>query len=177
MTMAKKSASPRVIATTIAACVIVAALATMAAVPAQAADRPAKPVVLTVMGGNAIVGITDSGEKGPTPGDMRTLSLTLSTTKSVPLGHVDVVQILTRQQGNVGTAVKTVEMTLPKGTISIMGVVEFADITNPGSRPNDGTEHLAIVGGTGAYRGTTGEVEITILPEFTSRWTLTIYRG
>ena len=58
---------------------------------AQAADRPTKSMVLTLIGSGAVLGIFDTGEKGPTPGDVRTLSLTMSNTKSVPVGQAEVV--------------------------------------------------------------------------------------
>jgi hypothetical protein len=156
---------------------VVMALGLTSTGTAQAADRPTKPMVLTLIGSGAVLGIFDTGEKGPTPGDVRTLSLTMSNTKSVPVGQAEVVQTLTRQQGTVGIAVKNVVIRLPKGTISLLGAVEFADFTNPESRPNDATESLAIVGGTGAYIGATGQADIAVLPGFTSRWTLTIQRG
>lgn len=71
---------------------------------------------------------------------------------------------------------KSVVISLPKGMIAVMGVVEFVNITDPASRPNDASEHLAVVGGTGAYRGASGEVDIAVLPGFTSRWTITLDR-
>jgi hypothetical protein len=48
-------------------------------------------MVLTLIGSGAVLGIFDTGEKGPTPGDVRTLSLTMSNTKSVPVGQAEVV--------------------------------------------------------------------------------------
>jgi len=150
---------------------------TLACTPvAHAANQPVKPAVLTLIGSNAVLGITDTGATGPTPGDTRTLSLTMSTPKGAAVGRAEIVQILTRQQGDVGTAVKTVVISLPKGSISVMGVVEFINFTDPTSRPNDATEHLAVVGGTGAYRGAGGEVDIAVLPGFASRWTITLDR-
>jgi len=82
---------------------VVMALGLTSAGTAQAADRPTKPMVLTLIGSGAVLGIFDTGEKGPTPGDVRTLSLTMSNSKAVPIGQAEVVQTLTRQQGNVGT--------------------------------------------------------------------------
>lgn len=157
---------------------VVAVLA-LAALPigapaAWAADRPSKPLVLTLIGSDAVLGVTDTGAKGPTPGDLRTLSLALSSTGGKAMGRAEIVQVLTRQDAAGGTAVKTVVLNLAKGTISIMGTTDFADITDPASRPNDSTEHLAIVGGTGAYRGASGSVDIEVLPLFRSRWTLSI---
>jgi hypothetical protein len=63
-------------------------------------------------------------------------------------------------------------LNLPKGSISILGTTQFTDITDPTGRPNDSTEQLAIVGGTGAYQGAYGQADIHVLPDFTSRWAL-----
>ena len=147
-----------------------------AAGAAQAANQPPATTTITLIGSNAVLGITDSGQPGPTPGDVRTLSLMMSNAKGAPLGRAEILQTLTRQQGDVGTAMKSVVISLPKGMIAVMGVVEFVNITDPASRPNDASEHLAVVGGTGAYRGASGEVDIAVLPGFTSRWTITFDR-
>ena len=46
----------------------------------------------------------------------------------------------------------------------------FADFTSPSGRPSDPIERIAITGGTGTYKRAAGEVEITVLPEFRSKW-------
>lgn len=144
--------------------------------PAWAADSKPKPSTLTLIGSDAVVGISDLGAKGPTPGDTRTLSLALSSTKGAPMGRASIVQVLVLQSGAVGTAMKTVVLSLPRGSISVVGTTEFTDITDPASRPNEATEQLAVVGGTGAYRGASGQVDIAVLPEFKSRWTISLDR-
>ena len=57
-----------------------------------------------------------------------------------------------------------------KGVIGAQGLTRLADFSDPTSRPNDRIEQLAIVGGTGAYRGASGILDIVVLPGFRSRW-------
>ena len=144
------------------------------ALPAQAAPRA--PHIITLTGSNATLGIADLNAKGPTPGDIRTLSLDLTNAKGQPAGRVDVVQTLTRQEGDVGTALKHVVLTLPRGTITGLGQAQFTDITDAKSRPNDRTEKIAITGGTGAFVGATGTIGIDVLPDFASRWVIRLDR-
>lgn len=144
------------------------------ALPAHAASKA--PHIITLIGSNATLGIADLNAKGPTPGDIRTLSLDLTNAKGQPAGRTEVVQTLTRQDGDVGTAMKLVDITLPRGTITGLGVAQFSDITDPKARPNDRTETIAITGGTGAFFGAQGQIEITVLPDFVSRWKITLTR-
>jgi hypothetical protein len=65
-------------------------------------------------------------------------------------------------------------ISLPKGTISGMGLTTFNDFISPASRPNDRVEQIAIVGGTGKYRGASGVIDIEILPNFNSRWRISL---
>ena len=148
------------------------ALALPLAHPAHAASRG--PHVIPLTGVNATLGISDVNAKGPTPGDLRTLSLDLRNTREQPAGRVDIVQTLTRQEGDIGTAVKQVVISLPRGTITGLGQTQFSDITDPSSRPNDRSERIAITGGTGAYVGARGTVNIVVLPDFTSRWIISL---
>lgn len=142
--------------------------------PAQAASD--SPRVITVFGGNATLGISDASAPGPTPGDVRTLSLALTNTKGQPAGRAEIVQTLTRQDGGVGTAVKVVVLHLPGGTITAIGQSEFADFTNPQGRPIKNLENIAVVGGTGAYRGASGNIRVRILPDFASKWVISLSR-
>ena len=158
----------------LAPALVIITLAAAAVAPATAHAAPKSPHVITVLGGNASLGIVDNGAKGPTPGDIRTLSLALTNTKGQPAGQVEVVQTLTRQVGDVGTAIKSIVITLPRGTITGLGVTQFVDITDPQARPNDKTEQIAITGGTGAFVGATGQIDITVLPGFASRWTIAL---
>lgn len=146
----------------------------VAAPTVQAAPKSAQ--VITVIGSNAILAIDDENVPGPSPGDVRTLSLSLANAKGQPAGRADIVQTLTRQDGNVGTALKVVELTLPKGTITAMGLTEFTNFTDPQGRPNDETEQIAIVGGTGAFVGAKGSIDIVVLPDFASKWVIRISR-
>lgn len=154
----------------------VSPLALTAALAPTAYAAPKADRVITVMGGNAVLGINDNTQPGSTPGDVRTISLTLTNLKGQPAGHADVVQTLTRQQGNIGTAIKVVVLTLPRGTITASGVAEFADFTSTTGRPNDKSESLAIIGGTKAYRGASGELDIEVLPAFKSKWIIKLDR-
>jgi len=136
--------------------------------PAHATDRPEK--VITLTGSNATLGISDLNAQGPTPGDIRTLSLALTNAKNQPAGRAEIVQTLTRQGISSGTAVKVVVLNLPRGLITSVGQTEFTDITDPKARPGELRERLAITGGTGAYRGASGEIRVEVLPNFASRW-------
>lgn len=141
---------------------------------ASAADKPVRTI--TLIGSGATVGIDDENVAGPSPGDVRTLSLALTNAKKQPAGRVEIVQTLTHINGNVGTAVKVVVLNLPRGAITGQGFTEFTDFTNPQSRPNGDTEQIAITGGTGAYRGASGQIDVQVLPNFTSRWIISLDR-
>jgi hypothetical protein len=152
---------------------LILALLFLAAASSAHADEAAKrPTVITLFGSDAILGINDNNTVGPSPGDIRTLSLTMSNPKGKALGRADIVQTLTRQIANLGTAVKVAAIQLPKGTITAMGTVNFVDFTDPNGRPNDDTEELAVVGGTGAYIGASGNIDIRVLPGFQSQWVI-----
>ena len=153
---------------------LVSAASLIVAAPVQAA--PASPRVITVLGSNATLAVSDLNAPGPTPGDIRTLSLALTNTKGQPAGRAEIVQTLARQDGNVGTAVKVVVLSLPRGTITGIGLTQFTDFTDPKGRPNDTTERIAVVGGTGAFVGAKGQMDIVVLPDFGSRWTITLDR-
>ena len=141
------------------------------AAPAQA-GKGADSRTLTVIGSDAVLGLGDVGTAGNSPGDVRTLSLALRSTKGEPVGRAEIVQTLTRQADGVGTAVKHVVLNLPKGSVIGMGTTQFTDFLSPTARPDDRTERIAIVGGTGAFVDANGTMDIVVLPEFTSRWTL-----
>jgi hypothetical protein len=138
----------------------------------QAANLARKAPMLTLIGSNAILGVNDNGQPGPTPGDIRTLSLTMSDTQGNQVGNAEIVQTLTRQQGEIGTAVKVTVIELPKGTLTVIGNADFVNFTSPTARPTDTNEELAVVGGTGIYRGVGGQVDIQVLPDFKSRWVI-----
>lgn len=144
----------------------------MGSPPASAAEKPVRVITLSASG--ATLGIDDLNAPGSSPGDVRTLSLALTNAKGQPAGRVEIVQTLTHLEGNVGTAVKVVVLNLPRGTITGLGTTEFIDFTSPQSRPNDETEHIAVTGGTGAYRGASGQIDVQVLPNFTSRWIVSL---
>jgi hypothetical protein len=41
---------------------------------------------------------------------------------------------------------------------------------DPLDRPIAGTDYVAVVGGTGKYRGISGEADVIIRPGFKSKW-------
>ena len=151
----------------------IAAALLVGSTPAEAADQ--SPQVMTVVARDAILGINDNGAPGPTPGDIRTLSLTLFR-KGKSVGHADIVQTLTRQNGDVGTAVKVIVLKLPRGTITAIGQTKFTNLVDPNARPINLLEDIAVVGGTGAFLGASGQVRITVLPKFASRWVISLAR-
>ena len=164
-----KNRHAKALATAAAAAAAAATIAIATTIaPAHATDRPEK--VITLTGGNATLGISDLNAQGPTPGDIRTLSLALTNAKNQPAGRAEIVQTLTRQGISSGTAVKVVVLNLPRGLITSVGQTEFTDITDPKARPGELKERLAITGGTGAYRGASGEIRVDVLPNFASRW-------
>ena len=128
---------------------------------------------LVLIGKDAKLGINDNGAPGSSAGDVRTLALTMTTASGTVVGTADVVQTLT-DEGAVDRAVKTLVISLPKGTISGMGLTTFNHFISPTSRPNDRVEQIAIVGGTGKYRGASGVIDIEILPNFNSRWRISL---
>jgi hypothetical protein len=144
----------------------------LVATPANAATST--PRVLTLIGSGATLGIADLNAPGPTPGDVRTLSLSLKNLKGQPAGRAEIVQTLNRQEGGTGTAVKVVVLNLPRGVITATGLTEFTDITDRQARPNDRTERIAITGGTGIYRRAAGHIDIEVLPDFASRWVISL---
>jgi len=158
----------------IALSLLLPALLSGVAVPAAAVEKPARVITLTANG--ATLGIDDLNAPGSSPGDVRTLSLALTNIKGQPAGRAEIVQTLTHVDGNVGTAVKVVVLNLPRGTITGLGVTEFTDFTSPQSRPNDETERIAITGGTDAYRGASGQIDVQVLPNFASRWIISLDR-
>jgi len=160
--------------------VIVAALASLALLvvlpvtPVLAAGSLAtKPTRLAYFGTDARLGFNDHGVAGSSAGDVRTMALTLRTATGSAVGAVDIVQTLTGEAA-VDRAVKVLVITLPKGAIMAQGLTTFDDFINPASRPNDPIEQLAIVGGTGKYRGASGIVDVEVLPNFRSRWIISI---
>lgn len=142
--------------------------------PSHASTKTDHVITLTASG--ATLGVSDLNAPGPTPGDIRTLSLALTNMKNQPAGRAEIVQTLTRQGSASGTAVKVVVLTLPRGIITGIGQTEFANFTDPQGRPRDLIERLAITGGTGAYRGASGQIDVEVLPNFSSRWTISLDR-
>lgn len=108
------------------------------------------------------------------PGVARRLSLTLTSTDRATTGRAEIVQTLTHQADGVGTAVKTVVINLPDGSLMAMGTTEFSDFVSDTGRPNDTTEKIAIIGGQGAYLGASGEIDIVVLPKFQSSWAVRV---
>jgi hypothetical protein len=159
----------------IAAVFTTLAILLLPATPALAAGASSgsKATRLVYVGSDARVGLNDNGTPGASAGDVRTLALTLKTPRGAIVGTVDVVQTLT-DEGAVDRAVKVLVITLPKGTIAAQGLTTFTNFTDQTARPNDKIEQIAIVGGTGKYRGASGMIDIEVLPGFTSRWIISL---
>ena len=158
----------------VAALTSLALLVALPATPVLAAGSPTtKPTRLAYFGTDARLGFNDNGVPGSSEGDVRTMALTLRTATGSAVGTVDIVQTLT-DEAATDRAVKVLVITLPKGAIMAQGLTTFDDFINPASRPNDRVEQLAIVGGTGKYRGASGMVDIEVLANFRSRWIIWI---
>lgn len=91
----------------------------VASAPAHASTKADHVIILT--GSKATLGISDLNAPGPTPGDIRTLSLALTNARNQPAGRAEIVQTLTRQGASNGTAVKVVVLALPRGIITCIG--------------------------------------------------------
>jgi hypothetical protein len=159
--------SPRAVAA-LAAVTGLAATLVLPAGPAMA-DQRARHRTLVFLGSDAQLGLVDNAAPGASLGDVRTLGLTMRTRDGRRVGTADVVQTLT-DEGDVDRAIKVVVLTLAKGTISAIGMTTFPDFLDPAARPDDETEHIAIVGGTGRFRGAEGYLDIVVRPGFRSTW-------
>ncbi len=130
-------------------------------------------MTLVLVGSNPVFGINDNGLAGSTPGDVRTLSLTMSTPQGREVGLVHVVQTLTRHEAAHDYALDQVVLVLKGGAIVATGTDEFSDFTDPGVAPID-NEHMAITGGTGKYLGAIGTLDFVARPDRTSKWVFRI---
>ena len=154
---------------TISAVMTLVCVAALGVTPAQALkDKTSQRI--TLFASNPILGLNDSNEPGSSEGDIRTLSLTLSNVNGKKVGTANIVQTLVRAQVGNNVAVKSWVLDLRGGTISGQGITKFTDMMDPLDRPIEGTDYVAVVGGTGKYRGITGEADVIIRPGFKSKW-------
>jgi len=154
---------------TISAVMTLVCVAVLGVTPAQALkDKTSQRI--TLFASNPILGLNDSNEPGSSEGDIRTLSLTLSNVNGKKVGTANIVQTLVRAQVGNNVAVKSWVLDLRGGTISGQGITKFTDMMDPLDRPIEGTDFVAVVGGTGKYRGITGEADVIIRPGFKSKW-------
>jgi hypothetical protein len=104
----------------------------------------------------------DLGASGPSIGDKNVFSDDLSAQKGsakigVDGGECTVVRI--DQQSNTATAQCVVTLSLADGQIAVQGLATFAEEQGPT------TIVLAITGGTGSFRGASGEVTAELISE------------
>mgnify|MGYP006279212217 CR=1 FL=1 len=142
--------------------------------PAFAREPAQTMATMVLIGSDAQVGIVDNSPAGASPGDVRTLSVKLAKTNGTDMGEAQVVETLTRHVGTLGTAVKLVVLDLPQGTITATGHADYDNFTSFDSGPNEPNERLTIIGGSGPYRGATGQVDVKSLPDLKSRWTIVL---
>jgi hypothetical protein len=95
---------------------------------------------------------TDLGAKGPGAGDtdVTTYALYSSPRSAKPTGHAEAVCTLVGPQA--ASCISTIY--LPNGKIVGGAAFHF--------RGNGGSEHLAVLGGTGRYAGARGEVTVLV---------------
>ena len=148
---------------------ILFSVAAFGVTPAQALkDQTSQRI--TLFASNPILGLNDSNEPGSSEGDIRTLSLTMLNANGKKVGTANIIQTLVRAQVGNNVAVKTWVLDLRGGTISGQGITKFTDMMDPLDRPIEGTDYVAVVGGTGKYRGISGEADVIIRPGFKSKW-------
>jgi hypothetical protein len=130
---------------------LVAALAATVSAPASSTARPAGTTI-RLYEKPLSEHFTDLGAKGIGAGDVDVVSYLLyrSPKSTKPVGHSEAVCTLIGPRA----ASCTSTIYLPNGKIVGGGAFHF--------QRNGGSEHLAVLGGTGAYAGARGEVTILV---------------
>src|SRR4051794_13426049 len=135
-------------------CIVPFALLGLAACGDDNGDSK-QTLTLDSKGGRTIV-VEDNGRRGPTAGDERTFSQTLTEDGKV-VGRLDGSTTITASGGGKEQRIGTIQYTLDEGTIVASGVYASA----PGVFLPSGGVTRPIVGGTGKYAGAQGEVTQT----------------
>ena len=125
---------------------------------------------ITLFASNPILVLNDSNEHGPSEGNIRTLSLNMSNANGKKMGTTNIIQTLVRAQVGNNVAPKTWVLDLRGGTISGQRIIKSTDMMDSLDRPIEGTDYFAAVGGTGKYRGISGEADVIIRPGLKSNW-------
>jgi hypothetical protein len=144
----------------ITALVLLASLALIAA-GCGGSDNDTKTTKLTLDSKGRTLNFEDQPPKGPSPGDERAFTQGLITPAGDRAGRLDGSVVITEETGKGKNALEhrigTVQYTLPGGSVVVSGVytakpevfIPAAGVTRP------------IVGGTGNYKGASGEVTQT----------------
>ena len=122
-------------------------------------------VELTLIGGPVTEAQTDVGAPGSSVGELRTFTRELTTESGEPAGEVEGTAVISQRRGS-GQQLEehrtsTVQLTLDEGDLVLAGVW-VPRPTGP-AVPHPRGVRLAIVGGTGEYRGARGETVQTPL--------------
>jgi hypothetical protein len=112
-------------------------------------------LTLDSKGGRTIT-VEDNGRRGPTAGDERTFSQTLTQDGKV-VGRLDGSTTITATGGGKEQRIGSVQYTIAGGTIVASGVY----LSAPGVFLPVGGVTRPIVGGTGKYKGARGQVTQT----------------
>jgi len=137
---------------------LIAFLATGLAACGDDEDEKTEKFTVDSKVGRTLV-LEDNGRRGNSPGDERVFTQNLVDPESGdPVGRLDGTVTVTAQQRSAGRVneyrVGTIQFTLDGGTLVSSGVY----IADPESFvPNQGVKR-PIVGGTGKYKGASGEV-------------------
>ena len=143
----------------------------LTAIPAISAEGFPPCGTFTLMGGEQDVTVFESGEEGDSVGDHRYGRLTLITAEGEAVGDLRFdAQVV--DAGNDGNGVTIIHArhvyTLPEGTIHTSGQLLIEVFTDE-EVPPLGVNTRAVIGGTGAYAGSRGEVISTFEPGELSR--------
>lgn len=143
-----------------AATIIFLFVAAFGVTPAQASKYQTSQRI-TLFASNPILVLNDSNEHGPSEGNIRTLSLNMSNANGKKMGTTNIIQTLVRAQVGNNVAAITWVLDLRGGTISGQRIIKSTDMMDPLDRPIEGTDYFAAVGGTGKYRGISGEADVS----------------
>ena len=128
-------------------------------------DQEEESVRLTVIGGPLTEAQTELGAPGSSVGELRTFTRQLTTESGEPAGEVEGTAVISQRRGR-GQQLEehrtsTVQLSLNDGDLVLAGV--WVPRPSDPTVPHPRGVRLAIVGGTGEYRGARGETVQTPL--------------
>ena len=139
----------------------------LTAIPAVSAEELPPCGTFTLIGGagdDRVVTVIDVGEEGDSVGDHRYGQRTLTTADGETVGDLrfDAQVVDAGSDGN-GVTIIHVRLiyTLPEGIILGSGPLFIETFTDQEVSPQ-GVNVIAVIGGTGAYAGSRGEITLTI---------------